>query len=72
MLPSVSHNRAGSILAGQAHEFEFPDRHVRGFENLSRWREFAVALVKRGYPEEAVAGILGGNFTRVLRTVWGA
>jgi membrane dipeptidase len=31
----------------------------------------AVALTDRGYPGEAVAGILGGNFLRVARQVWG-
>jgi membrane dipeptidase len=30
----------------------------------------AAALADRGYPDEAIAGILGGNFLRIARQVW--
>jgi len=40
-------------------------RSVRQFMNLTR------ALVKRGYSDSEVEGILGGNFLRVLRQVVG-
>ena len=29
-------------------------------------------LVARGYEDEDIRGILGGNFLRVFRAVWGA
>jgi microsomal dipeptidase-like Zn-dependent dipeptidase len=28
-------------------------------------------LAARGYPDEAIRGILGGNFLRVARETWG-
>lgn len=31
----------------------------------------ASALADRGYPDDAIAGILGGNFLRVAEAVWG-
>lgn len=37
-----------------------------------RFPEIAEALLKRGYPEAAVAGILGHNSLRVARAVWRA
>ncbi len=35
-----------------------------------RLSDIVEALVKRGYPEPAIGGILGGNFMRVARDVW--
>lgn len=40
-----------------------------GFETLTAYPNLAEALQQRGYPEEAVAGIMGNNFRRLLRTV---
>ncbi|USX53484.1 dipeptidase [Lentzea sp. HUAS12] len=41
-----------------------------GFVEPERLPVIAAALVDRGYPAEAVEGILGGNFLRVARDVW--
>jgi membrane dipeptidase len=29
-------------------------------------------LIRRGYSDADIRGILGGNFTRVLTAIWGA
>jgi membrane dipeptidase len=40
-----------------------------GFETLTAYPNLAEALRDRGYAEDVVEGIMGGNFRRLLRTV---
>ena len=47
-----------------------PVHHPRGFENPSKLSSVATELVKRGYPTEDVGKILGGNWMRLLGSVW--
>ena len=52
------------------HAIDF-NRKTQGYRN---WRDFinlARGLVSRGYSDEAVKGILGGNFLRIFRQVVG-
>jgi membrane dipeptidase len=44
---------------------------LRGFERHSEFPQVVQALQRRGYREADIAKIVGGNFYRVFRTVWG-
>lgn len=41
----------------------------QGFETLTAYPKLAEALASRGYPDEAIAAIMGGSFRRLLRAV---
>lgn len=45
--------------------------YARGLENASKLPNFTRALVDRGYDDEAIRGILGGNFLDLFRRVRG-
>lgn len=47
-----------------------PQRFAAGFSAYSQVVDFAEELLKRGYSEQDVAGILGENFLRVFDQVW--
>ncbi len=64
-------------LVGPAHiglgsDFDGISQTPRGLEDVSRLPALTDALLGRGYREEDVAGILGGNFLRLFERVWGA
>lgn len=42
-----------------------------GYLDWTEWPNFARALVSRGYKDEEIKGILGGNFLRLFKTVVG-
>jgi membrane dipeptidase len=63
---------AGVRHAGLGSDFDGIGRTPRGLEDCSRFPAVAEELRRRGYAEEAVRQILGGNFLRVFREVWGA
>jgi len=43
---------------------------IDGLDAATRSYAIADGLLKRGYPKEAVVGVLGGNFRRVLAQIW--
>ena len=48
------------------------DEHMHGISGFERWDDFGSAtegLLRRGFSEEDVRKIIGGNFVRVLRAV---
>jgi membrane dipeptidase len=45
--------------------------YAQGLENISKMRNLTRALVARGYKEEAIRKILGGNLLRVFGEVFG-
>jgi membrane dipeptidase len=45
---------------------------VRGMRHEYRVFEIADGLLRRGYGDGEVAGILGGNFQRALTQIWSA
>jgi membrane dipeptidase len=45
------------------------DMRTEGIENVSKLPNLTRGLVERGYTDEAISKILGGNFLRVLREV---
>jgi membrane dipeptidase len=46
-------------------------RYVEGFDDYGQIVEVAEALNRRGFSNEEVAKVLGGNLLRVFRIVWG-
>lgn len=49
----------------------FKTRYPIGIEYFSKFPNITRALVKKGYSEEAITKVLGGNFLRVYKQVWG-
>ena len=47
-----------------------PARNVKGFSDYAEVVSFAERLKARGYREEDVQKILGGNLLRVFEQVW--
>ncbi len=47
------------------------DEVTEGFEGWTEWPNFTRGLVSRGYSDEEIRGILGGNFLRVFKEVVG-
>jgi membrane dipeptidase len=45
---------------------------VAGMEGPNRMWEFCTALVRRGYTDEHIRLVLGGNWARVLKEIWGS
>ena len=44
--------------------------YTEGFSRVTDWPCITPALVKKGFSEDEVKKILGGNFLRVFRQVW--
>jgi len=44
---------------------------LQGFEDFRKWPNVTRGLVSRGYTDEEIKGILGGNFLRIFREVCG-
>jgi membrane dipeptidase len=44
---------------------------VAGMEGPNRMWELCAALVRRGYTDEQIRLVLGGNWARVLKEIWG-
>jgi len=46
-----------------------PDRYIDGVDDITKLGRVTEGLVERGYSEEDVLKILGGNLLRVLRQI---
>jgi len=56
---------------GLGSDFDGIGRTPRGLQDCSRMPAITEELLRRGYAEADVRAILGGNFLRVFREVWG-
>lgn len=45
-------------------------KHVEGFNYFDEWENLVLHLQKRGFSDEEVSKILGGNLLRVFKRVW--
>jgi membrane dipeptidase len=43
---------------------------AEGFSKVSEWPNLTRGLVARGYADDDIAKVLGGNWLRVFRDVW--
>ena len=60
--------RTGLAHVGIGSDF-FGGRVPVGLENVSRFPHLLAELIRRGWSDDAIAGIAGGNFVRVFRKV---
>jgi membrane dipeptidase len=60
---------AEAMDTGEAGLYEQVD-HVEGLENLSEFPNVLRWLVGRGYTDEQIAKLVGGNALAALRRVW--
>jgi membrane dipeptidase len=51
-------------------EFPFEHYYVTGLDSMARLPVVTDALVRRGYDDESVLKILGGNFLRLFEAAW--
>lgn len=56
---------------GLGSDFDGIGRPPRGLEDVTRMPHLTQGLLDRGYSDDQVRAILGGNFLRVLERVWG-
>lgn len=49
-----------------------PWNYPRGIEDAARLAALGPGMARRGYSDEDIVKVLGGNFLRVLRAVWGS
>ncbi|CAK9089720.1 Putative dipeptidase CPSG_01350 [Durusdinium trenchii] len=67
--PEWDAERAGAVNTSGL-VWPFSDGHV-GFENNSGYRNLTRGLVAKGYSDESIRKIMGGNFLRVFKDVVG-
>jgi membrane dipeptidase len=69
VLDHIDHiaKRAGVEHAGLGSDFDGIDSTPEGLEDVSCFPRITQGLLDRGYPEDAIKGILGGNVLRALR-----
>jgi microsomal dipeptidase-like Zn-dependent dipeptidase len=67
-MSSVQRNNAGGP------SFEWPIRHVRipALNAANRLTALAEALARRRYSTDAIAGVVGGSFLRIIESVTGS
>lgn len=59
------------LKAGYKDSYAFRDKiDIEGVDHPKRMFDTAEGLVRRGYSDDEVRGILGGNFARVLSEIW--
>jgi membrane dipeptidase len=51
--------------------YRYDQRFTEGFESMAYTTRFWDGLLNRGYSEDMVAKIMGGNLMRVFREIWG-
>jgi len=68
----VNESSAGFDWVGwRAHDRFDPNNQVVDMETWDKWPRLTATLLRRGFGEEQVAKIVGGNFLRVFREVCG-
>ena len=60
---------AGIDYVGYGADFGSLTNHPKGLEDVSRYPYLTAELLRRGYTDEQVKKIIGGNFLRVMRQV---
>jgi membrane dipeptidase len=60
---------AGIDHVGYGADFGSLTNHPKGLEDVSRYPYLTAELLRRGYDDEQVKRIIGGNFLRVMRQV---
>ena len=45
---------------------------IEGIDHPKRMFDLTEGLIRRKYTDDQIVGILGGNFSRALKTIWSA
>jgi len=62
---------AEQLRAAYKSSYAFRDKiDIEGIDHPMRMFDLTEGLIRRGYSDEAIRGILGGNFARVLKEIW--
>lgn len=70
---ALAESMRASIRAGYDESYAFRDRiDIEGLDHPQRMFDLTEGLVRRGFSDPDIEGILGGNFIRVLREIWPA
>jgi membrane dipeptidase len=60
-----------ALHAGYKSSYGFREKDdIEGLDHARRTYDLAEGLIRRGYSDPQIEGILGGNFKRVLKQVW--
>lgn len=60
-----------ALHASYKSSYAFRDKDdIEGLDHPKRFYDIAQGLVRRGYSDNDIAGVLGGNFQRVLTKIW--
>ncbi len=72
VLDHIDHvaNLVGTQSIGLGSDFDGIGMTPVGLEDATRLPDLTDGLVRRGYTDEQIRGILGGNHMRLLETVW--
>jgi len=62
-----------ALRRGYKESYAFREKiDIEGLDHPKRMYDLAEALIRRGYSDSDIEGILGGNFRRVLSDIWSA
>jgi membrane dipeptidase len=60
-----------AMRAGYKDSYAFRDKvDIEGVDHPKRVFDLTEGLIRRGYTDTDIRGVLGGNFARVLKTIW--
>ena len=63
---------AKMLRAGQKASYKFRDKKdIEGFDHPQKMYDLTEGLIRRGYTDGQIKGVLGGNFRRLLGQIWG-
>ncbi len=60
----------GSLVPGAWGGYGIDEKYVAGFDTVYHWPNVTRGLVARGFDDQEVQAVLGGNWLRVLERTW--
>lgn len=67
---SVFRFQFGSLVPGAWGGYGIDEKYVAGFDTVFEWPNVTRGLVARGFGDEEIIAILGGNWLRVFEQTW--
>jgi membrane dipeptidase len=60
----------GRVAPGFFAGYDIDTKYVEGFDDVSMFPRLTHGLLARGFSEENIEAVLGGNFLRVFEATW--